>query len=119
MKASASRVIPSGPRPPLKTLRPRRFQRLRCRCAPLPTSPGNTTGANEAARPWFRATARIVCRTTRFVSATAIPVPCGTDSSSCPVEYSGWNCITPVPCSSSARINAVANGSTSTSAIAP
>ena len=85
----------------------------------MPTRPAKTTGANEATYPWVRATALIVWRTTRWVSAAAIPTPCGTDSSSCPVEYSGWNCITPVPCSSKARISAVANGSTSASAIAP
>ena len=34
----------------------------------------------------------------RLVSASAIPARCGTDSSNWPVEYSGWNCITPVPC---------------------
>ena len=74
---------------------PFRFQRLRCRWFPLPTRPAKTTGANEATYPWVRATALIVWRTTRWVSAAAIPTPCGTDSSSCPVEYSGWNCITP------------------------
>ena len=77
----------------------------------MPTRPANTTGANETASPFDRATARIVWRATRLVSASAIPVRCGTEISNCPVEYSGWNCITPVPCVSSARISSVANGS--------
>ena len=68
-------VIPSGPSPPWNRFRPRRFHRLKCRWSPFPTRPANTTGANETASPFDRATARIVWRATRLVSASAIAGP--------------------------------------------
>jgi hypothetical protein len=77
----------------------------------LPTRPANTTGANETAIPRALATARTVWRAMRLVSESAIPARCGNESSNWPVEYSGWNCITPVPWVSSARIRSPAKAS--------